>query len=469
MKSHISILLLFVVTVSYSQDNEAKKEAPNFKFFRAEESYGYLKDKGQSEYQKEGFDALKFISLSKNRNSYASIGGEIRPRFEHFSNLKWDKNKDEDYYSQRLALHTNFVFGKNIRVFGELYSGYTSHRKKPVQYDEINLHQAFVEVIFPLVETQSLSFRFGRQEMGLGTTRLVGVREGPNIRRSFDASRVIYKSGSLTLQAFYAKEVLPNFFPFDNDFTLFDSDVPNPSLWGIYSQFVLGGLPGNNEVYYLGFESNSSKYSDISGKEMRHTVGLRRFGDIGKRLSFNTEVMYQFGTLGSATVSAFNIGTDTRYRLINTNWMPTFGLRLNWSSGDNNKGDDKLNTFNPLYVNPSFYGISANIIPLNLFSIHPSISISPSEKWNIRMDWGIFWRASKDDGLYALPRFLVREDDGITDKNIGNQFGLSSSYQVNRHLSLKLNMSYFIAGGYLEESGTSDNIFHFAPTVTFKF
>lgn len=465
----ISIALLFLVTSSFSQEKEGLKEPPSFKLFRAEENYLYLIDTIQNSYKNDFLDAIKFIPLNKQRNFYATIGGEVRVRLEHFSNLLWNEDNDETFYSQRISFHTNLVLGKNIRVFGELYSGYTSHKKKIVQYDELDLHQAFVEFNFPIKKSQNLSVRLGRQEMGLGATRLVGVREGPNIRRTFDGARVIYNSGNTTIQSFYTKEVFPKFYVFDNEFTLFDDTAFNPKLWGIYSQFKINNESGVNELYYLGYESKFSKFSDLSGKEVRHTLGLRRFGKLGKRLSFNTEIMYQFGKLDDAIISAFSIGTDTHYRLIDTKWTPNLGLKLNWSSGDKNTGDNKLNSFNPLFVNPSFYGISTRITPVNIFSIHPSISINPAQKLTVFIDWGIFWRASKNDGLYAPPSFLIRESGGISDLNIGNQFGVVSYYRINRHFVFDLNISYFIAGSFLEKSGPSENIFHISPKISFKF
>ncbi|PHS67284.1 MAG: hypothetical protein COB12_03815 [Flavobacterium sp.] len=469
MNKWFFILFLLLISNSFAQENKETKEIEKFKLFRAEENYFYLKDKKQNKYKQDVFDALKFIPLNKKRSIYATIGGEVRVRLEHFDNLLWNEEKDEIFYSQRLSFHTNLVLGRHIRVFGEFYSGYTSHKKKIVEYDELDLHQAFVEFNFPLKKTQNISVRLGRQEMGLGATRLIGVREGPNIRRTFDGARIIYNSGTTTIQSFYTKEVFPKFYMFDNKFSLFDKAATNPKLWGIYSQFKINNESGINELYYLGFESKFSEFSDVSGKETRHTIGLRRFGSLGKRLSFNTEVMYQFGNLADATISAFSIGTDTHYRLIKTKWLPNLGVKLNWSSGDKKTGDNKINSFNALFANPSFYGISTRITPINIFSIHPSIGLNPTKKLTIFMDWGIFWRASKNDGLYAPPQFLIRESNGISDKYIGNQFGVVSYYRINRHLVFDLHISYFVAGSFLELSGPSENIFHISPKISFKF
>jgi len=452
-----------------SKDKKEKKEPPNFSLFRANENYEYLKDEENNPYEEDFFDAIKFIPLNHKKDVYLSFGGQFRPRFEYYSNRHWEGEEEENFYSQRIALHSDLVLGKYVRIFGELYHGYTSHEKEFVEYDDLDFHQAFAEFIVPLQENKELSLRFGRQEMTFGGARLVGFREGPNIRRTFDATRVNYKISQTNIQAFYGKEVKPLFNTFDNKFTFFDGDDTNPELWGLYSQFKIKGFTGLNELYYLGFQSDFSKFNDVSGEENRYSLGLRRFGKLGKRWNYNTELIYQYGMIGNSDISAFNFETDWHYKLINKTWKTSPGLKLEYTSGDKNTGDGKINTFNPMFVNPAYYSLAATITPVNMISVHPSVSVQPTKKLNLYVEWALFWRASKNDGLYSPPRFVNRPANGISNKNLGNQLGLKVSYEFNKHLSFDLDMSYFIAGSFQEATGEAEDIFHFAPTIDYKF
>ncbi|WP_299674697.1 alginate export family protein [uncultured Tenacibaculum sp.] len=466
MKRITYFVLLLLSTISVAQNIELK-EQPKFSLFRASENYEYLKE--HEKFKKDFFDPIKFIPLNENKDIYLSLGGQIRPRFEHYSNRLWNGEEDQDFYSQRLSFHTNLVLGKHFRIFSELYHGYTSHEKEFVEYDELDFHQFFAEFIIPFKNQSKLSVILGRQELGFGAGRLIGFREGPNIRRAFDASRIIFSKSKTNIQAFYGKEVRPTFSAFDNEFTLFNDNTNNPKLWGLYSQFKIPGFNGMNEIYYLGYQNNNATFNDVTGEENRHTLGLRRFGKIGKRFQYNTELIYQFGKLGTNDVSAFNLESDWHYKLINTNWLWNPGLKLEYTSGDKNIGDGKINTFNPLFVNPAYYSLAASITPVNLISLHPSISAKPTEKLKIYAEWAFFWRASENDGLYQPPRFINRLSNGITARDLGNQFGFKASYEFNRHLSFDLDMSYFIAGTFQENNGNSENIFHFAPTLNYKF
>ncbi|MDT0558856.1 alginate export family protein [Ichthyenterobacterium sp. W332] len=470
MRHIIIIVSIFLITpMLNAQEIELKKkELPIYSLFRATENYEYLKGDNNA-FESDVFDPIKFIPLNEKEDIYLSFGGQIRPRFEHYSNRFWEETVDQDFYSQRLAFHTDLHLGKNFRVYTELYHGYTSHEREFVENDEIDIHQAFLQIDIPFQSESSLSFILGRQELAYGSARLVGFREGPNIRRTFDATRAVFKSGKTNIQAFYTREVSPTIFAFDNRFTLFDGDANNPKFWGVYSQFKIKGFNGMNELYYLGFENPFSAFSDVSGKENRHSIGLRRFGQIGKRFTYNTEIIYQFGEINNTTISAFNLEGDWHYKLINTAWLWNPGLKLEYTSGDKNLNDNKLNTFNPMFVNPAYYSLAATITPINLISIHPSVSATPTEKLKLYGEWGIFWRASKNDGLYRPPRFVNRPANGIEDRNLGSQLGFKASYEFNRHLSLDLDMSYFIAGDFQKTSGSGDDIFHFAPTISYKF
>jgi hypothetical protein len=45
-------------------------------------------------------------------------------------------------------------------------------------------------------EKDWIAFRLGRQELNYGSCRLVSVREGPNVRQSFDGFKIMSKEGS---------------------------------------------------------------------------------------------------------------------------------------------------------------------------------------------------------------------------------------------------------------------------------
>ena len=303
MFKHLFILFSTNILLSFSTLTQGQT---NFLERRAEEDYSYLKDSTNLAWQ----DAIKYIGLDKQKNSYLSIGGSFRPRFEHFTNNRWIDGNNQNCYTQRLTFHTDVHIGKNIRFFGELQHGYKTDGEVFLQTDDLDVHQAFVA--FQTSGTDPITFRFGRQEMKLGIGRLVDLRVGPNVRRAFDMGRVTFYNYKFNIDAFYGKEAEINFDAFDNNFSLFEEGATKPRLWGINSQFPIRKNNVVNhtiELYYLGFQSDLSAYNDITGKETRHSIGIRSFGSINRKFQYNTEFIYQFGDLAGSNISAFNFET----------------------------------------------------------------------------------------------------------------------------------------------------------------
>ena len=139
---------------------------------------------------------------------------------------------DEGFYSQRISAYAILRVEDRFLLVAELYHGYNSGEKEFAQYDELDWHQGYVELNPLTLRPGQLSFRLGRQEMAFGAARLVGIKEGPNIRRTFDAAHANLSINGTTLDAFFGREVRPEFYVFGNDFVLFDDDSGNPELWG---------------------------------------------------------------------------------------------------------------------------------------------------------------------------------------------------------------------------------------------
>ena len=225
----ISLFALFCLIANIGFTQEEKIAGINL--LRAEESYLYL----DSLKKKTIFlQPLKLIAINRDNAFFLSLGGEYRARVEHYTNENYT-SKDLTYYSQRVNLHASLQLGSNFRLFGELYSGYvTGNESIFLESDEIDLHQGFLE--WKPINSSNLqtTVRFGRQEIGYGASRIVGIREGPNMRRSFDMARVMIRKNNSSIDLLYGKEVDISPFSFDNKSNILKNDASNPSFWGAY-------------------------------------------------------------------------------------------------------------------------------------------------------------------------------------------------------------------------------------------
>jgi hypothetical protein len=440
------------------------QELPPIKPLRAEENYSLLLS-NDTVRKSSILHKLKAIPINKSKSIYLSFGGEFRPRFEYVENKNWsaDEKADESFYSQRIMFHTDLHLGKYIRFFGQLTHGLVSLEEPVyVESDKLDLHQAFAEFRIP-IKSNSLKLRLGRQELLLGSGRLMAFRDGPNSRRSFDMARIMLDGKGYYTNIFVGREVKIPIGFFDN------SSTDAPYTWGMGLTADTKKILGNTTIYYIGFDAKSVKYNDGISSETRHTIGLRRFGNLGKRFRYNTEFNYQFGKFGTKTISAFSIEGDWHYNFINTKFKPDLGIKLDYMSGDSNQNDDNLGTFNPYFNNPAYFGLITQVGAMNMFDIHPSIKLGLTEKLSVAVEADFYWRAELNDGLYGGSKALLRASNNNKSRFIGWQSGLKLDYELNRYVKFSNETYYFIAGDFVKETGNSDNTFYNGFTVWIGF
>jgi hypothetical protein len=111
-------------------------------------------------------------------------------------------------------LGSHFAIGK----WGEL---------APDDENTLDLQLGFVDLTIRDGIIHGLVVRAGRQELSCGSSRLVGVRESPDLRRSLDGLRLLYQQNGYTLDAFATRPVRVRVFD--------DTNERDEAFWGVYA------------------------------------------------------------------------------------------------------------------------------------------------------------------------------------------------------------------------------------------
>jgi hypothetical protein len=434
-----------------------------FKSLRFDENYAYLaKDTTTNWYHQ-----LKFNPVSRDKQTYFSLGGEVRYQYFYYKNPDWGSSPadNDGFVLTRYLGHVDFHSGRYFRTFVQLQSSLANGQAEdpsPVDNNPLDLHQAFADLSFPLNKINSLTLRVGRQELSYGSQRLVAVREAPNNRQSFDGAKVMFGSKQVKLDVFYSHYVQakPNIFD--------DAFNSNVKFWGGYA--VINKVPvlQNVDLYYLGIRKKTASFDDGKGLEMRHSIGTRIWKN-SQTWQYDLEGLYQFGKLGNSTIAAWTASANISYTFDKAALTPLIGLKAEAISGDKNYNDDKLNTFNPLFPKGSYFGLAALIGPSNLLDAHPYAQVSLSKKLTLSEDYDLFWRMSKNDGLYAVNSKLLYSGKNTRSRKIGGQLGTALEYTPNKFLYFRQEITWFSAGDYLKESGPGKDIIMVGSTITLKF
>lgn len=414
-----------------------------------DENYSDLADPAK---RKTLYSKFKYIPLAEA--TYLTLGGESRTRYEYRKNERFGGGAQDDdgNLEQRTRLWGDLHIGQNLRLFGELrsgaQSGFTGTQIVSDRKD-IDLAQAFVEISGPAAGGK-VSVRLGRQEIGIGGFKLFDMREGPNVRRSFDAARLRYTSGAWDGEVLGGYVIGETFTAFDN-YTRYDSP-----FYGVRLARDLGAvLPGSKlETLWVHTKRPVARYDAGSAAEQRDTFSLRFSGKNG-RAEWDVEAIGQTGSWGSSQVRAGFLTAFATYG-INGAWSPRVGMRFEIASGDKNRNDGKLNTYYQLFSRP--LTINGEFGRANLTALGPTLTLSPSKKFTIDTTVTSLWRTTVNDGLYTASATLFRAANVGTDRHVGVRGTLAARYAISPLMTVGAYYNHVERGSFLKQVGGTGNL-----------
>jgi hypothetical protein len=438
---------------------------PPYQQLRYEEDYSYLRDPTR---RTDLWDIIKYVPFNNKGDWYLSVGGEVRERYEYFDNFNWGQGPQDKngYLLQRYMLHIDLHLGPNLRFFAQLKSGLEDERNggpRPPDKDVLDVNQAFLDVSTGVGNIGSLTLRAGRQEMTYGSSRLVSVRESPNVRQSFDGVRLTLDARAWRVDGFVTRPVETNTGIFD------DEPDPKRLFWGFYGVAPLPVLPGGKvDLYFFSLDRKQAHFNQGTADEQRQSVGTRLWGQI-ESWDYNFEFVFQWGKFGRGDIRAWTAASDTGYTFQKLPFRPRIGLKADIASGDRDPKDRNLQTFNALFPKGAYFNETDLIGPANFIDLHPSLLLHVTERISFNVDWDFFWRQNLNDGIYGVAVNLVRS--GLTShaRYIRSALSSGAEWRIDRHITLAGAYTYFFAGPFLRESGPGKDVNYFSVWGTYKF
>ena len=390
---------------------------------------------------------LKYIPVTDD--TYLTLGGEMRWRFELRNDERFGGGKQDDNgnFEQRIRLWADLHIGDQLRVFTELKSGLQagySGQQLVSDRKTIDLGQAFVEVRAPLGDG-TLSLRAGRQEIGIGGFRIFDMRDGPNVRRAFDALRLRYIQGPWDAEVLGGLTITETTTAFDNS-----TNYESP-FWGArVARDLSSVLPGARiEGLWVHTRRPVGRYDVGSAEEARDTFSLR-FSGKHKRIEWDLEGIGQTGHWGDQKVRAGFLTAYASYGLV-LPAAPRLGLRFEVGSGDRNRNDSRMNTYYQVFARP--LTINGELGRANLIVFGPTAAITPSRKLTLDATVMGLWRTSRQDGLYGAPGQLIRTADEGSARQVGVRGTLGARYALTPMWVVGTYINHVEKGRYLKQAG----------------
>jgi len=176
-------------------------QRPPFQPNAANEDWSSLKDPAK---RTDFWDWAKYIPLGGD--GFITLSSEIRFRPEGFRLKGSDTipHVRDNYFLQRYLFGADVRFSPRARFFTEFQSGIINGKigaTRPTDQNTFDLHQAFFEWRRPPGQDKRFNLRIGRQELTLGSSRLISASPGLNTKRSFDGVRLVFGRSAWTVES----------------------------------------------------------------------------------------------------------------------------------------------------------------------------------------------------------------------------------------------------------------------------
>ncbi|MFM2267875.1 MAG: hypothetical protein RL757_1316 [Bacteroidota bacterium] len=458
MKKYYFTLLLMVILGSLIAQNNP------INMLRYNDNFAHL---AHDTVVKKGYEKLKMQPIGQH--IFWSVGGDVREQLMHTENQNFGdvpptvKAVSATQLWHRVMLHGDVKIGKNLRIFTQLNSTLRLFNPNPlieIDQNKLGLHQAFVDI----QSSKNTNIRIGRQELSYGNNRILTFREGPNNRLAFDAVVLKWQQPSLRVDALVASPVFQK--P-----EIGDDEALKESVAGIYATKTLVDKKLFLDGYALYFQSNRIKYNLVSGNEKRVSLGGRLFTR-QPVFNYELEATYQTGQFNQLNIQALAISFDAKYLLSKKNkWI--LGVAGNYITGDKNRNDAQLNSYNLMYSKPSF-GLAAPLGASNIVNFNPYLQFSPLPKLQLLAGVYFLARQSHQDGIYTPNMIQTRPNRAdflfnSTARSIGNQYVFEAVYALNNHWAFYLDTAYLAAGDFPKATGKGLAIGYYSFKTSFKF
>lgn len=388
------------------------------------------------------------------------LTGQLRERATFQSAIEYDEEAEGvgGFWTQRVLIAADAGITDSLRLRASVVSALMEGgvEDNPIERNDFDLQEAFIEL-----GPEDLFVRVGRQEIRLGSQRLVAVRDGTNVRRNWDGVRGSATMGKVGVDVFALRLV-------DTEPTGVFNDGRDEGRDLVGVQATFAAPLGKIETYWLYTTFDDRLTIEGVGNERRHSLGVRASGE-ERGWFWDWEAIYQFGRFAEGDISAWTIATNTGYRWEDQPWRPELMLSLNVASGDGDVGDGNLGTFSALYPRASYFSENAVLGPANFFNVHPYLRLRPREDLRVGVDLNFFWRLEREDGVYGPPGALFRLPQGVRSRFVDVSVSGAIEWQASEHVFLSVLFTHSVPQGFIAATGPADSIQFAEATLQFDF
>ncbi len=379
-----------------------------------------------------------------------NTGGEFRWSYQNYANFNLS-GKDDFKQLLRSRVYGDVWFQDRFRMYAEFLDAESvahSLAPGPLDVDHGDFLNLFFDVRIGELGGKPAYVRVGRQELLLGSERLISPLDFANTLRTFQGVRGFRQGDKFDVDVFWLQPVIPSPGHFDR----VDERVHFAGWWNTYRPQKGHFL----DVYYL-FLSNQNKINKLGIDQAPFdvsTVGGRWTGEKNNWL-WDFEPMLQFGQVNSQSDFSGAATAGGGYHFKDCCWNPTLWGYFDYASGTNNPGAGSESTFNELFPFGHYYLGWADLVGRrNIFDANAHLWFYPANWITVWAAYHHFWLATPKDALYNAAGVPIRRDaTGKAGSDVGHEIDLIVNFTMSKHQNVLVSFDQFWGGRFVRDTG----------------
>lgn len=375
---------------------------------------------------------------------------------------------DQTYGLGRVRAYGDLWYQDSVRVYAEVLSAWRSGGRLPplpIDSNHADVLNAFADVKLFEVSDHPVYVRAGRQEVLLGSQRLISPLPWANMRRNFDGVRVFRQGAKFDVDAFWLEPVVPSRAGFDQP----SHDVQLAGGW-----FTYRPTRGHAFDLYYVYSNNSTSVvqQDVTIAPSRFsTLGSRYTGDRANVL-WDIEGAVQFGRQGDGDLVAHMATVGIGRRFAQVQMSPTLWVYYDAASGDAEPNADDATTFNQLYPFGHYYLGWADIVGRqNIQDVNLHLGLYPVPWMTLWLQYHHLWLRQARDALYNAAGAAIRRDPtGNAGTHVGDDVDVVVNVHIDAQSDVMVAYTHGFGGRFLEatagpNTAASGQAFHLIYNV----
>jgi len=391
-------------------------------------------------------------AMAEEQRSYlertVKISAQIRARWEATDGSNFAATTADSWLLTRTRLGVDYKPKSWLNFFGQIQDSrvmFYHTRPSGSIADPFEFRQGYVEI--GTLEGPGVKAKVGRQELFIGSTRLIVTGDWGNVTRSFDVFR-----GTVTTKAFGLDLIGGS--PVLADPNRMDRHKPGDHFYVAYSSFKKL-LPGASvEPYLMARTLAGAKSKDGAiGTADTLYIGGRVIGKTKGHFDYTVEGVREAGSYVSDDIRAWGYAAGGGWTVTPAVWKLHFSSDYLFATGDNGRKDGGHQQFDYMYGNNQpLISVTGLFAWRNISAWRAGADFSPLKKLNIKVDYHNYWLATVSDGLYNASGTRTVMNAAAASRHVGEGVDTFFIVPVNGKTTVGAGIGTLAPGSYLVES-----------------